>query len=47
MTKNNPSRLLAFFSKKHYGAYARMIDELRPLLVNPNQNGWQTRSIRI
>ena len=40
MTKNNPSRLLAFFSKKHYGAYDKMIDELRPLLVNPQQSSW-------
>ena len=40
MTKNNPSRLPAFFSKKHYGAYDKMIDELRPLLVNPNQSSW-------
>ncbi len=40
MTKDNPTRLLAFFSKKHYGAYAKMIDELRPLLVNPNHSCW-------
>lgn len=40
MTKNKPTRLLAFFSKKYYGAYDKMIDELRPLLVNPQQSSW-------
>ena len=41
MTKDNPTRLLAFFSKKHYGAYAKMIVELRPWLVNSNDSYWQ------
>lgn len=40
MTKDNPTRLLAFFDKKYYGAYAKMIDELRPLLVNSNHSYW-------
>ena len=38
--KKNPTRLLAFFSKKYYGAYEKMIEELRPLLVNPEQSCW-------
>ena len=40
MTQINPTRLLAFFSKKHYGAYDKMIDELRPMLLNPQQSCW-------
>ena len=37
MIKNSPKRLLALFSKKYYGAYDKMIDELRPMLMNPRQ----------
>ena len=45
MTKNNPTRLLAFFSKKYYGAYDKMIDELRPMLVDPQQSSWLVRRL--
>ena len=38
--RKDPNRLLAFFSKKYYGAYEKMIDELRPLLATPNQSSW-------
>jgi hypothetical protein len=38
--KKNPTRLLDFFSKKYYGVYEKMINELRPLLVNPEQSCW-------
>ena len=40
MIKNSPKRLLALFSKKYYGAYDKMIDELRPMLMNPRQDCW-------
>lgn len=37
--------MLAFFSKKYYGAYDKMIDELRPMLMNPRQDSWQTERL--
>jgi len=45
MIKNNPKRLLTFFSKKYYGAYDKMIDELRPMLMNPQQISWLTERL--
>lgn len=45
MIKNNPKRLLAFFSKKYYGAYDKMIDDLRPMLVSPHQSSWLTERL--
>ena len=37
--------MLALFSKKYYGAYDKMIDELRPMLMNPRQVSWQTERL--
>lgn len=46
MRNKKPNRLLCFFGKKHYGAYVRMIDELRPLLMNPNLDCWSVEQLQ-
>lgn len=45
MNNKKPKRLLDFFSKKYYGAYNKMIDELRPMLVSPQQSSWLTERL--